>query len=74
MGLNVSSRKDPDPIVYIQHQSDLSRILTFARWSIDDVVNNPIARRDVQNWYKMTRWLQRQIEIGELERQWNPTR
>lgn len=74
MGLYESANRDPDPIVYTQCQNDLRRILAFARWSIDDVVNNPIARRDVQNWYKMSRWLQRQIEIGELERQWNPLR
>lgn len=74
MGLYKSASRDPDPIVYTQRQNDLRRILAFARWSIDDVVNNPIARRDVQNWYKMSRWLRRQIEIGELERQWNPLR
>lgn len=74
MGLNPSAKQDQDSIVQVHRQSDLRRILAFARWSIDDVVNNPIARRDVQNWYKMSRWLQRQVEIGELERQWNPLR
>jgi hypothetical protein len=64
--------RDNDRIEYNERHTELRRILAFAGWSIDDVINNPIARRDVRNWYKTGRWMQRQIEIGDLERQWNP--
>ncbi len=58
----------------LTRQGELRRILSFAGWTIDDVIDNPIARRDVRQWYKLGRWMTRRLEIGELERQWNPTR
>ena len=59
---------------YVVRQSELSTVLAFARRSIDDVINCPIARRDVYNWFKTGRRMQRWIEVSELERQWNGVR
>lgn len=49
----------------------LQRILAFTRRSIDDVVNDPIAKREVLGYYKLSRQIARSIETGELERQWS---
>ena len=56
---------------HVMLQRPLKRILAFTRRSIDDVVNCPIARREVIGYYKLHRWIEREVEIGELERQWN---
>lgn len=50
----------------------LHRILAFTGRSIHDVINNPIARREVMGYYKLHRQIERVSEIQELERQWNP--
>jgi hypothetical protein len=52
----------------------LARLLAFAGWTIDDVVSNPIAKRDVYRWFKTDRRLHRRMEVVDLERQWNPLR
>ena len=49
----------------------LDRILSFTRRSIDDVVNDPIVRNEVLGYFKLYRWVQRESEIHDLERQWN---
>lgn len=49
----------------------LNRVLEFTGRSIHDVVNNPIVKNEVLSWYKLHKWVQRGIEIGDLERQWN---
>ncbi len=53
-------------------QRPLRRVLAFTRRTIDDVINSPVARNEVVGYYKLYRWVQRESEIGELERQWNP--
>jgi hypothetical protein len=53
-------------------QRPLDRILGFLGYSIDDVVDNPIAKNAVLGYYKLSRQIQRRSEIVELERQWNP--
>ncbi|HEY0010280.1 MAG TPA: hypothetical protein VGB55_16275 [Tepidisphaeraceae bacterium] len=58
-------------IEYLQRSTRLQRLLNFCGWSIDDVVNNPLAKRDVLRWYKLGRWTERRLEIHELEKQWN---
>ena len=63
-----------DGHVYVQIRRTLPRLLAFAGWSIDDVVSNPIAKRDMLRWYKTERRMQRMIEVADLERQWNPAR
>jgi hypothetical protein len=49
----------------------LSRVLEFTGRTIDDVVNCPIARNEVSGYFCLHRWVERQCEISELERQWN---
>jgi len=51
----------------------LHRILAFTRRSIDDVVNDPIAKNEVYGYYKLHRRIERAGEVRDLERQWNPT-
>jgi hypothetical protein len=50
----------------------LQRILAFTGRSIDDVINNPIARNEVAGYYKLHRQIERVSEVVDLERQWNP--
>jgi len=54
----------------VQTQRALRRILSFTGKSIDDVVNDPIAKRLVLGYYKLDVWVDREIEVGDLERQW----
>lgn len=49
----------------------LRKVLAFAGRSIDDVVNCPIAKRDVLGYYKLHCWVERRMDVLELERQWN---
>ena len=56
---------------YVLIQRPLKRILAFTRRSIDDVVNNPIAKNEVLGYYKLHKQIQRGGEVSELERQWN---
>ena len=49
----------------------LRRVLNFTRRTIDDVVNNPIVKNEVLGYYKLHKFINRQIEIRDLERQWN---
>jgi hypothetical protein len=55
-------------------QTRLNRVLAFTRLTIDDVINNPIAKNQVLGYWKLSRQIDRSGEITELERQWNPTR
>ena len=63
----------PEPLVRYSTQTPLRRVLAFTRRSIDDVVNDAIARREVYGYYKLMRQIHRRAEIRELESQWNPT-
>ena len=56
---------------FVLAQRPLRRILAFTRRSIDDVVNDPIAKNEVLGYYKLHRQTQRSSETRELERQWN---
>jgi hypothetical protein len=55
----------------VQSQRVLDRIFAFTGRTIHDVVNDPIARNQVIGYYKLLRWVDREMEIGALERQWN---
>ena len=55
-------------------QTRLNRVLAFTRLTIDDVINDPIARNQVLGYWKLSRQIDRSSEITELERQWNPAR
>ncbi len=56
---------------YVLLRRPLRQILAFTRRSIDDVINNPIAKNEVLGYYKLHKQIRRHSEIGELERQWN---
>ena len=58
----------------LQLQNALRRVLSFTGHTIDDVVNDPIAKSKVRGFYKLQRWIERESETRELERQWNPLR
>ena len=50
-------------------QLALHRVLEFTGWSIDDVVNNPLARNEVLGYYKLCRFVDRRCdEIGATRR------
>ena len=61
------------PIERVVRQRVLHRVLAFTRRSIDDVVNDPIAKNEVYGYYKLHRQVERAGEVRDLERQWNPT-
>jgi hypothetical protein len=56
----------------VQIQSALKRVLSFTGHTIDDVVNDPVAKARVLGFYKLHRWTHREMDISNLERQWNP--
>jgi hypothetical protein len=60
------------PTEFLLMQRPLQRILAFTRRSIDDVVNDPIAKNEVLGYYKLHRQIQRSAETRELERQSTP--
>jgi hypothetical protein len=62
---------DGNPIVRETARHALHRVLAFTRRSIDDVINDPIARNEVLGYYKLHKQVERSMEITELERQWN---
>jgi len=52
----------------------LRRAMAFTGFSIDDVVNDPVARNAVRGYFKLAKWVDRQGEVSDLERQWNARR
>lgn len=56
---------------FVLAQRPLGRIMAFAGRTIDEVVNCPIAKRQVALYFKLGRWMDRRIELLELEAQWN---
>ena len=58
----------------VQIQNALRRVLSFTGHTIDDVVNSPVAKMKVLGFYKLHRWVERENETSDLERQWNPLR
>jgi len=72
LGRQVLRRRDGAWIEHVQTRQPLRRVLAFTRRSIDDVVNDPIARNEVLGYYKLYRQVQSRSEALELERQWNP--
>jgi hypothetical protein len=75
LGFNSPPRLRADPHArthYVLVQRPLTRILSFTRRSIDDVVNSRLAKNEVYGYYKLYRHIERSSEVRELERQWNP--
>jgi hypothetical protein len=71
---NLSRRileRDDAAIESIALQRPLARVLAFTGRSIDDVINDPIARNQVRGYFKLSRQIERWNQITELEKQWN---
>jgi len=61
-----------NPVECIMLQRPLQRVMAFTGRSIDDIINDPVARNEVLGFYKLHRQIQRRGEVIELEKQWNP--
>ena len=59
-----------DKVEHVIVQRPLGRVLAFTNRTIHDVINDPIARNHVREFWKLQKWVARQSEISELERQW----
>jgi hypothetical protein len=73
-GFSFSRRQsEAEPKVsYVMNQRPLQRVLNFTGRTIDDVVNNPIAKNEVLGYFKLHKFVRRRSEILDLEQQWNP--
>ena len=63
--------KSGDAIEHVMVQRPFDRVLAFTGRTIDDIIDDPFARQQVLAYYKLHRWVNRQCEISELERQWS---
>ena len=78
MDFNGLSRPFPSPaqandaLEHVLPRRPLRTVLAFTNRSIDDVVNSPVAKREVLRYFKLGKWMTRRGEVLELERQWNP--
>jgi hypothetical protein len=63
--------QQPQGNQHVVIQKVLHRVLAFTGHTIDDVVNNPIAKRHVLGFYKLHKWVDREMDISDLESQWN---
>lgn len=73
-GLSSSRPDAPDRIEHVLTQRPLSRILAFTRRTIDDVVNDRLAKNEVLGYFRLSKQIERAGEVRELERQWNAVR
>ena len=78
-GLGLGAGGVPEPVSrdgteHIVVQRPLRRVLAAIGRTIDDVVNDPMVKREVLGFYKLHKWVDRQMEVTELERQWNRVR
>jgi hypothetical protein len=64
-------RQPPGDVEHVIVHRPLDRILAFTGYSIDDVVDDPIAKNAVLGYYKLHKQIIRRGEILELERMWN---
>ncbi len=55
----------------VQVQKALHRVMAFTGRSIHDIVNDPMAKRHVIEYYKLHKWVDREMQISDLEHQWN---
>jgi hypothetical protein len=62
----------PPPLRRLVMERRLNRVLSFTRLTIHDVVNSPIAKNMVRGYWKLSMQIDRQSELTELEKQWNP--
>jgi hypothetical protein len=52
-------------------QRPLDRVLAFTHRTLDDVINDPIAKSEVLGYYKLQNWVRRGCEASDLDRWWN---
>lgn len=73
LGYQSPRRLVPDDtgIEFVLRQRPLQRVLAFLGRSIDDVVNDPLAKNQVRGYFKLSRQIERSCEVTELEKQWN---
>jgi hypothetical protein len=71
LGTAIPATSAGQDVEHVMIQRPLQRVLAFTQHTIDDVINNPIARNRVYGYFKLYRWVQRESEICDLERQWN---
>ena len=62
----------PNAIEHVHRHHPLRNVLAFAGRTIDDVVNCPIARREVILYHRLGLTIRRLAEAQALEQQWNP--
>jgi hypothetical protein len=76
LGFRTSPRLvDAEPkISYVMRERALRRVLNFMGRTIDDVVNNAIVKNEVLGYYKLHKFINRRVEIRDLESQWNSIR
>jgi hypothetical protein len=68
--IHLNKAASPGVELVLTHRP-LDRIFAHTGYTIDDVVDNPIAKNAVLGYYKLHRQVERGCEIVELERQWN---
>jgi len=61
----------PAKVEYVQDRP-LHRVMRFTGRSIDDIVNSRIAKNEVLGYFKLQKFVNRRMEILDLEKQWNP--
>jgi hypothetical protein len=71
IGRSTALERGPEKAEQIVPQHALRRVLAFRLRSIDDVVNDPIVKREIFGYFKLQLQIARTCEIIELERQWN---
>ncbi|CAN5470205.1 hypothetical protein BH10PLA1_BH10PLA1_18870 [soil metagenome] len=59
---------------WIEVQKPLRRVLRFTGRSIDDIVNSRIVKNEIIGYYKLQKFIDRRMEIVDLEKQWNAIR
>ena len=63
---------DEAAVVRVIVNNPINRIMSFLGLSIHDVVNCRIAKNKVKGYYRLTKWMDREADRAELEKQWNP--
>jgi len=70
-GIPRLARPSSDAHEHVVIQKALYRVLNFTGLTINDVVNNDVAKRMVLGYYKLHKQVQRGCEVVDLERSWN---
>lgn len=71
IGARRQVQQDNAPTEHLVLQRPLQRVLAFRRRSIDDVVNSPFVKNEIQWYWRVHKQVLRTSEIIDLERQWN---